>query len=78
MSAHCQGVRVIVRLFVLVVAMTFAPAPAVAADPVPGPCLLGRLPHGALSLICTPTSGWNGDLVVFAHGYVACNAPLGV
>jgi hypothetical protein len=30
----------------------------------------GVLPSGALSLICTPTDGWNGELIVFAHGYV--------
>ena len=37
---------------------------------VPGPCVQGTLPSNALSLICLPTSGWNGDLVVYAHGYV--------
>ena len=26
--------------------------------------------------MCVPTSGWNGDVVVFAHGYVAFNQPL--
>lgn len=36
----------------------------------PGACREGRLPGGALSLICVPSSGWNGDLVLFAHGYV--------
>jgi pimeloyl-ACP methyl ester carboxylesterase len=54
-----------------------APAPAAAADPVPGPCQQGTLPHGALSLMCVPTSGWNGDVVVFAHGYVPSTEPLG-
>jgi pimeloyl-ACP methyl ester carboxylesterase len=28
-------------------------------------------------MYCVPTSGWNGDLVVFAHGYVPFNQPLG-
>lgn len=46
--------------------------------PVPGPCYSGTLPSGALSLVCIPTSGWNGDLVVWAHGYVAFNAPLAI
>jgi pimeloyl-ACP methyl ester carboxylesterase len=27
-------------------------------------------------LICVPATGWNGDLVVFAHGYVAAHEPL--
>jgi pimeloyl-ACP methyl ester carboxylesterase len=55
------------------------PAPAQAsppAAPLPGPCVPGTLPGGGLSLICIPASGWNGDLVVFAHGYVAYNQPL--
>src|SRR5919202_3101896 len=29
----------------------------------------GTLPHGALYLICIPATGWNGDIVVYAHGY---------
>lgn len=53
-----------------------APGSARAA-PTPGPCQQGVLPSGALSLFCIPVTGWNGDLVVFAHGYVAFNAPLG-
>lgn len=44
---------------------------------VPGECVEGTLPHGALSLICIPASGWNGDLLVWAHGYVAFNEPIG-
>jgi pimeloyl-ACP methyl ester carboxylesterase len=41
-----------------------------------GPCQDGVLPGGALSRICVPSSGWNGDLVVWAHGYTAFNEPL--
>jgi hypothetical protein len=44
---------------------------------IPGPCNPGMLPSGALSLICIPDQGWNGQLVVFAHGYVAPDQPLG-
>lgn len=44
--------------------------------PRPGPCETGTLPHGALSLICVPERGWNGDLVLWAHGYVAFDQPL--
>ncbi|MDQ4076641.1 MAG: hypothetical protein M3220_10400 [Chloroflexota bacterium] len=44
--------------------------------PVPGECVEGTLPGGALSLVCVPSRGWNGDLVVWAHGYVAFNEPL--
>lgn len=27
------------------------------------------MPGGSLGLFCVPSSGWNGDLVVWAHGY---------
>jgi alpha-beta hydrolase superfamily lysophospholipase len=37
----------------------------------------GELPSGALYLICVPARGWNGDLVVYAHGYTPVTAPLG-
>jgi hypothetical protein len=43
---------------------------------IPGPCDVGLLPGGARSLVCVPSAGWNGELVVFAHGYVAATRPL--
>ena len=46
------------------------------AQVVPGPCQPGVLPGGAFSLICVPALGWNGQLVVYAHGYVAPDLPL--
>lgn len=46
------------------------------AQGVPGPCHEGVLPSGALARICIPAAGWNGSLVVYAHGYVAFNEPL--
>lgn len=51
-------------------------AGAASAAPVPGACQDGVLPSGALSRICVPASGWNGDLVVWAHGYIAFNEPI--
>lgn len=47
------------------------------AQIVPGACATGLLPGGAGSLICVPALGWNGQLVVFAHGYVDPDEPLG-
>lgn len=36
-------------------------------------------PIGAIYRICMPAPGmWNGDLVVFAHGYVAFNEPIAI
>ncbi len=39
-------------------------------------CEEGVQTSGALYRICMPLEGWNGDLFVFAHGYVAPNKPL--
>jgi pimeloyl-ACP methyl ester carboxylesterase len=64
---------VAVAVFAIV---TSLPGVARAQGPVPGACETDVLPHGALSMICVPAAGWNGELVVFAHGYVAFNKPL--
>jgi pimeloyl-ACP methyl ester carboxylesterase len=68
------------RLALLLIAAIICPlagAPAArAAGPTPGPCAEGALPGGALWLICVPASGWNGDVVLWAHGYVAPQEPL--
>jgi pimeloyl-ACP methyl ester carboxylesterase len=42
--------------------------------PVAG-CSDGVLQHGALFRVCFP-GNWNGDLVLYAHGYVAPQEPL--
>lgn len=55
-----------------------APAADVAlssvSPPAPG-CTPGVLPGGALSLICFPAD-WNGDVVLWGHGYVSPFDPL--
>lgn len=72
----CRLLR-IVLLLAVVASGTLSALPANAAAPiVPGECIDDVLPGGARSLICVPTSGWNGDLIVFAHGYVAPDLPL--
>lgn len=38
----------------------------------------GVQPSGAIYRICMPNILWNGDLVVYAHGYVPYNVPLGI
>ncbi|MEO8255739.1 MAG: hypothetical protein ABI868_00180 [Acidobacteriota bacterium] len=68
--------RRILILSALLAMATFPPALARAQTAIPGPCDDGTLPSGAKSRICVPINGWNGQLVVFAHGYVAFNAPL--
>ena len=50
------------------------PPPDQGQPPEPG-CSDGSLEHGALYRICFPAT-WNGDLVLYAHGYVATNRAL--
>ncbi len=39
----------------------------------------GQQASGAVYRICMPATGeWNGDLVVYAHGYVAFNEPIAI
>jgi hypothetical protein len=61
----------------LLVGATVLPSTASAQTATPGACERGTLRSGALSLICVPSAGWNGHLVVFAHGYVPVGLPLG-
>jgi pimeloyl-ACP methyl ester carboxylesterase len=71
--AACAAIAATFLLLAAVPAAAQAQTPA-----VPDGCEVGTLPHGALSLICLPEAGhWNGELVVFAHGYVAPGQPLG-
>ena len=52
------------------------PEPPVDAGVTPtAGCTDGVLEHGGLYRICFPAT-WNGDLVLFAHGYVAPQSPL--
>ncbi|MFQ5340709.1 MAG: alpha/beta hydrolase family protein [Anaerolineae bacterium] len=67
---------------VVVVATSVAPAPVGATEVATtvgaaSTCEDGQQSSGALYRICMPASdAWNGDLVVFAHGYVAPDDPL--
>jgi pimeloyl-ACP methyl ester carboxylesterase len=38
----------------------------------------GTQASGAKYRICMPAFSWNGDLLVYAHGYVAPNEPIGI
>ena len=71
--ASCRSLGV--AAFVLVI--TCLPGSARGQE-LPESCAQGVLPGPALSLFCVPEDGrWNGELVVFAHGYVAPDEPLG-
>ncbi|MBA2644653.1 MAG: hypothetical protein H0U80_04340, partial [Solirubrobacterales bacterium] len=69
LSCHPGGTAGLALSMLVAVLLGGLPAPA--AGQSPGPCRPGGLPSGARSLICVPASGWNGELVMFAHGYVA-------
>jgi pimeloyl-ACP methyl ester carboxylesterase len=67
--------RLLLALFLLlVIVVPAAPASAQITDPFPG-CQNGVFADtGASWVICMPASigeEWNGDLIVFAHGYVS-------
>ncbi len=56
----------------LAVALPATSPAATLAQPPPLPAgCVGELLGHAQILLCVPPTGWNGDLVVFAHGYVA-------
>ncbi|HQY94875.1 prolyl oligopeptidase family serine peptidase [Caldilinea sp.] len=41
-------------------------------------CSDGDQPSGAVYRICMPSANWNGDLVIYAHGYVKPSAPIAI
>ena len=48
---------------------------------IPDNCFAGQQASGSDYLICTPGTGqpdWNGDLLLYAHGYVAITEPIGI
>src|SRR6476646_6122305 len=53
-------------------------SPGTQEEPATAGCRDGNLSQtGALYRVCFPAD-WNGDLVVYAHGYVSADAPLAV
>jgi pimeloyl-ACP methyl ester carboxylesterase len=79
--ALCIGVLA----FLLVVAALRAARPVAAAPDEPSPelaptadCVDGVQASGARYRICMPDPGqfWNGELVLYAHGYVSYGAPI--
>ena len=68
--------RIIALTVVALALQGFVPFAQVGAQP-PERCDQGTQTDGAIYLICLPEDQpWNGDLVIFAHGYVAFNEPI--
>jgi hypothetical protein len=67
--------KVVAAAALTLILLVPAVVPAQAA--VPGPCVQDVLENGgALSLVCVPAAGWNGELIVFAHGYISVDEPV--
>jgi len=64
----------------LILTVSLGGLPALpAAAGAQGSCSDGLQSSGAVYRICMPEPGrWNGDLVLYAHGYVAFNEPVGI
>lgn len=61
----------------LAAVLLFRPSSARAQPSPQATCEEGQGASGAAYRLCMPAA-WNGDLVVYAHGYVAPNRPLGI
>lgn len=67
------------RLLILLLTLlpTTTTQPLYGAVAAPNACTDGTQANGATYRICMPTT-WNNWLVVYAHGYVAPNRPIGI
>ncbi len=72
-----MALRLMLLLALLVGAGLATPAArSQSTSATPGPCETDEFLTGAQWMICIPTEGWNDDLVIWAHGYVAADQPL--
>lgn len=62
---------------ILALLIAMVPVGTAQAQPIPDFCIQGTHAGVAEFLICVPED-WNGDLIVYAHGYVAFNEPIGI
>ena len=71
-----KHIRLLAILSLLLALLPTGQARAEVVDP----CEYGVQASGAVYQICLPTgdTAWNGDLVVYAHGYVAYNQPVAI
>jgi pimeloyl-ACP methyl ester carboxylesterase len=77
-SPTFKWIRLISVLTLLGLTLGMPGLPAHAASPPPlspAACADGTQASGAIYRICMPSS-WQGDLIVYAHGYMAPNQPV--
>lgn len=71
------GLRVTLLVCIVAAGMFLVDAPAAqAAESICDPD--GLQSGGAVYRVCMPSEGWNGELVVYAHGYVGYNEPIAI
>lgn len=62
---------IIITLYVFIIFNLVLAQPIVSPD-----CVISQQSSNAIYQICMPTQNWNGDLVIYAHGFVAPQEPL--
>jgi pimeloyl-ACP methyl ester carboxylesterase len=68
-----HALRGLIAFFFLAALLPAEPAQAAPAGDLPEGCTPGEL-NGSVIAVCLPPEGlWNGDVVVYAHGYVGPN-----
>lgn len=73
------AVKVLASGFTLALLVLFgASAQGGGAATAAAACQDGNQPGGAVYRICMPGAGWNGDLLIWAHGYVDPQEPVGI
>lgn len=72
--------RAMSKVVLLGISLITSFAPVASAEAATSNCLPdGTQRSGAKYRICMPAPGrWNGNLILFAHGYVAFNQPIGI
>lgn len=86
-NAQRHWLRIVLALLMAALPLLAAPlasSPVLASSPAqeppdperPNACSEGVQSSGALYQVCVPESGWNDDLVVYAHGYVSITETL--
>lgn len=73
MSRFCRVMSVF-----LVLSLLFPSINIRAQSSLPENCDITVQPDGAIYVVCMPEGEWNEDLILFAHGYVAFNEPIGI
>ncbi len=73
-------IRLTLTLVIVLAALPVLPAMAQGPEPLPPVCNDGTQKSGAAYRICMPNPliPWNGDLVVYAHGYVPVGMPVAI